>query len=165
MAKKDVMYSMRMSRTVRDGLARAAEKECRSVASLLNKIVTDYLTAHGYLDHPVEIREKRRFPRKKVALPARCQMPQSSSHGVHSGVVLDISEGGLRLSYPAGTGPHVSAYEGLPDFAVELQLPHNNRVELRCRTRHIRFSGDELQVGAAFEDGQPQLERLIRYLN
>jgi len=41
--KKDVIYCMRMSWRVRETLSRIAKKDHRSVASLLDKIVADYL--------------------------------------------------------------------------------------------------------------------------
>jgi len=63
--KKDVIYCMRMSRRVRETLSRIAKKDHRSVASLLYKIVADYLTKEGYLEGSEFDTERRRFPPKE----------------------------------------------------------------------------------------------------
>ena len=47
--KKDIVYSIRMSILVREALKRAAKKERRTVASLLDKIILDYLEEQRYL--------------------------------------------------------------------------------------------------------------------
>ncbi len=47
--KKDIVYSIRMNILVRDALKRAAIKERRTVASLLDKIILDYLEGERYL--------------------------------------------------------------------------------------------------------------------
>jgi hypothetical protein len=47
--KPAIMF--RVSRTeIRDALKRAAHDDVRSVSTLLEKIVGDWLAAHGYLD-------------------------------------------------------------------------------------------------------------------
>ena len=69
--KKDAVYSMRMTRRVLEALKFAAKIECRTVASLLDKIVTDHLARNGLLSGPEFGTERRRFPRKKLTVPAK----------------------------------------------------------------------------------------------
>ena len=47
--KKDTIYSLRLNSLVREALKNAAEMECRTMASLLNKIITDYLRKEGLI--------------------------------------------------------------------------------------------------------------------
>ena len=67
--KKDVIYSMRMNRQVRDALKKVAHKKHRTVASLLDKIISDYLEKEGYIDLHGIREERRRHARKKITLP------------------------------------------------------------------------------------------------
>ena len=69
--QKDTVYSMRMNSKVREALKRAAKKEYRTVASLLDKIITDYLEKEGFLLRPEFGAERRKFPRRKITLPAK----------------------------------------------------------------------------------------------
>ena len=56
--KPAIMF--RVNRTeIRDALKRAAQDDVRSVATLLEKIVGEWLTDHGYLSKPGEPASKR----------------------------------------------------------------------------------------------------------
>jgi len=74
--KKDVVYSIRMSILVRESLKRAAQQERRTVASLLDKIILDYLEDERYFQLSETesdrrgFQDRRGFKRKKIALPA-----------------------------------------------------------------------------------------------
>ncbi|MBW1821727.1 MAG: hypothetical protein JRI92_08165, partial [Deltaproteobacteria bacterium] len=74
--KKDVVYSIRMSVLVRESLKRAAREDRRTVASLLDKIILDYLENERNLQLSETetdrrgFQDRRRFKRKKIALPA-----------------------------------------------------------------------------------------------
>ena len=66
--KKDTIYSLRMSRMIREALKKAAEVECRTMASLLDKIITDYLKKEGLLTIHELSAERRRFSRESIPL-------------------------------------------------------------------------------------------------
>ncbi|MHC4458816.1 MAG: hypothetical protein ACYS0I_17365, partial [Planctomycetota bacterium] len=68
--KKDIVYSIRMSILVREALKRAAKKERRTVASLLDKIILDYLEEQRYLLPSETGSDRRNFNRSKITLPA-----------------------------------------------------------------------------------------------
>ncbi len=164
--KKDVIYSMRMSRRVREALKKAARRERRTVASLLDKVISDYLEREGFLPHNSTPEERRRFPRKQVTLPAITFLRTESEVKTFSSMVLDMSLGGVLFSYPKGSDIRLDSLGQLPRFVLAVQLPNGGHVlHLDCDTRRIAEVGDEIQVGATFSNlKDEELERLGSYL-
>jgi hypothetical protein len=151
--KKDVVYTMRMSSRVRDSLKLAARKERRTVASLLDKIISDYLETAGFLKDSVIGEEKRRFARKKVPLPAKTLLRQGSEVVAFASVILDISPGGVLVTHPKAAQMKFSFIGELPQFEIAFETPSAGReINLKCDGRHIRDTGSEIQIGAAFTD-------------
>lgn len=164
--KKDAVYTMRMSSRVREALKMAAKRERRTVASLLDKIITDYLAQEGYLRGPEFGTERRRFPRKKITVPARTFLKIGSKDEPFPGVVLDISMGGVLVTYPKGSEIRFSSTGELPHFEICLELPRlDEELCFDCNARHMRDTGNEIQVGAAFSNPKgDDLQRLNTYL-
>jgi len=164
--KKDAVYSMRMSMRVRETLKMAAKRERRTVASLLDKIITDYLANEGYLRGPEFGAERRRFPRKKITVPAKTFLRIGVKDEAFPGVVLDISMGGVLITYPKGSEIRFASTGELPHFEICLELPRlEEDLCFDCNARHMRDTGDEIQVGAAFRNPKGEdLQRLNTYL-
>ena len=164
--KKDKIYSLRMNSKVREALQRASNKERRSVASLLDKIIMDFLTQEGFLRDADFGAERRQFSRKKLTVPAETTFTEGQRQKAVSGVLLDISKGGALITYPKRSGFRFSSVGKLPDFGLELQIPGQADVlHFNCNAKHMRDTGDEIHVGASFRDAQDsQLEKLDEYL-
>ena len=164
--KKDAVYSMRMSSRVRDALKKAAVRERRTVASLLDKIITDHLAREGFLTGPEFGAERRRFPRRKITLPAKTFVKIESQDKAFPGVLLEISMGGLLVTYPKGSEIRFTSMGELPHLEVCFELPRQDEeICFECETRHMRDTGDEIQVGLAFRDPKgSHLQKLNSYL-
>jgi hypothetical protein len=164
--QKDTVYSMRMNSKVREALKRAAKKEYRTVASLLDKIITDYLEKEGFLLRPEFGAERRKFPRRKITLPAKTYLGAESKAASISGVVLDISKGGVLVTYAKGTNISFTSKGELPHLRVCFALPRARRdLSFECKACHMREEGHEIQVGASFiNPGEKDLQRLSTYL-
>ena len=156
-----------MSSEIRAALGEAANYDHRSVASLLDKIITDYLASKGYLDAPESAREMRRFHRKQLKVPARIAVHVGSGNGRFPIVVLDISMGGVLMTYPRNSKIQLSTVGHLPKFGLFLEGLHtDSEVRLDCEARHIHDTGEEIKVGAAFiEPKKDGLVILNEYLN
>lgn len=151
--KKDAVYCMRMNRRVRETLSRIAKKNHRSVASLLYKIVADYLTKEGYLEGLEFDTERRRFPRKKITLPVKTFMKAGSEEKVFPGAALDISMGGALVTYPKGSEMTFTYIGEHPLFELCFEQPQaNGDLRFSCEARHMRNTESEIQIGAAFND-------------
>jgi hypothetical protein len=155
-----------MSSTMRDVLRVAAEKDHRSVTSLLHKIIADHLEAAGFPLTENGAAERRRFPRKRVLLPAKTQLHPDKEVDTAPGLILDLSEGGVLLAFQKGSKVKITAIRERPSFEVAFQIPHTQE-ELRfnCNTRRMYDFENEIQVGATFDDPeQNHLQRLKNYL-
>ena len=160
--KKDTIYSLRMNRKVREALQRASNKERRTVASLLDKIITDFLSQEGYLSDVDFGAERRQFHRKKLTMPTETILKEGDDQKSVAGVVLDLSMGGALITYPKSSDVRFSSVGKLPDFGLNLKVPGKEDVlQFDCNTRHMRDTGDEIHIGASFSDPeQDQLQKL-----
>ena len=163
MMKKDAVYSMRMSSRVREALKKAAQKERRTVASLLDKVIIEYLCKEGHINLD---EERRNFSRTRITLPAKSVVSEGSLKKSFPGVVLDLSMGGVLLTYPKGSDIPFSSIGKLPRFELCIENPQSHeQLSLNCDTRHMRDTGSEIQVGASFvEPGKQELQKLAAYL-
>lgn len=164
--EKDAVYSMRMNSKIREALGRAAKKERRTVASLLDKVITDFLQKEGFFLGSEMSGERRRFHRKKVTLPATTILKSGSRSQAYPGVILNISRGGVLVTYAKGGDMQFTSKGELPHFRMCFSVPQS-RKELcfDCVARHMRDTGEEIQVGASFIDpSEEKLQRLAPYL-
>jgi hypothetical protein len=164
--KKDVVYPLRMSSRVREALNQSAKKDSRTVASLLDKIIIEHLSEEGYLRGPEFGTERREFPRKKITIPARTFVEADSEEKSFPGVVLDISMGGVLITYPKGSDIKFTSMGELPRFELCLELPRvDEKLCFDCDVRHMHDTGTEIQIGATFGDSEEDcLQMLNSYL-
>ena len=71
---------MRLNRHTRLLLQQAAQHERRSIASLIDKIITDYLKNEGYLKRSDRIEDQRSGCRKTTMLPAIAMQDPATGH-------------------------------------------------------------------------------------
>ena len=143
---------MRMSQKVRDLLNKAADGEGRTVASLLDKIIIDYLQRKGYLRRQDLKQDQRVVERKKIILPAIAMQERTGKAGNYPCLVRDISTGGVLLGFPKGSSFNISSRGELPRFQLALTIPDvPESVQFDCAARHMRDTGEEIQMGCMFE--------------
>ncbi|MBN1931009.1 MAG: hypothetical protein JW786_05290 [Desulfobacterales bacterium] len=164
--KKEIIYSMRMSRIVRDALKKAAKKECRTVASLLDKIITDYLVKEGILLNSHQDKDRRWFARKNISKPADICIHEASDIMTFPSMLLNISIAGVLLSYPKEYEPRIEM-KALPKFELFLELTQaGEKVCFNCETRRMLDSGHEILVGATFREiNEKNLQLLKTYID
>jgi hypothetical protein len=165
-AKKDVIFSMRINRRVRDALKEAAEQECRTVSSLLNKIIQDYLEREGFSKNSHSLKEQRKFPRKVVTLPAKATVKTKSGVRSFPSVIRNISTGGILISCYKGPNKLFTSTGECPHFQLSFQLPRTDEeICFECEPCHMRDDGKEIQIGAAFARPDKQsLQKLSSYV-
>ncbi|MBW2145981.1 MAG: PilZ domain-containing protein [Deltaproteobacteria bacterium] len=156
------MYSIRMNRSVLKSLKRAAYKDRRTVASLLDKIILDYLEKEGFVMLPDFGMERRRFQRKNVTLPATSLFKARSKVEPYPTVILNISQGGVLLTYPKNFGIKITSSRELPQFEILFTLPFNNeQVHFPCEAHHMSDNSKEIHIGASFsEPNKEELQKL-----
>jgi hypothetical protein len=156
-----------MNMGVREALQREAAKERRSLSSLLDKIIIDYLGKNGIVLREGFPGDQRRHPRSRVNLPARATVANGSKAKDYPCVVLDLALGGVLLTYPRGSDIQMVANGKLPSFELSFQLPRTgDELHFRCQARHITENNGGLQVGAMFDEpAEEALTKLQAYLN
>jgi len=137
------------------------------MASLLDKIVADYLEKQGYLAGKALGQERRKHPRIKTALPSvTYHRGGVASHSPISCVVLDLSLGGALVAYPRGSEIKDASIAEMPSFTLCFRLPRTEEeVSIKCHARRVFNIDNGLKIGAAFMDlGENHLHSLGAYL-
>ena len=142
--KKDVVYSIRMNILVRESLKRAARKERRTVASLLDKKILDYLEDGRYLQLSKAgtdrrgFQDRRAFKRKTITLPATLTINVGGKTDTFSCVILNIAMKGVLVSFPRDSKINLSTTGELPHFMLSFHLPQiKDKLQFYCETRRI----------------------------
>ncbi len=164
--KKDSTYSIRINRFVLEALKRAAKKERRTVASLLDKIILDYLEKEWFLPMPDFGEERRRFQRMMVTLPANSIVKVESNADTFPTVILNISIGGVLVTYPKGYGIKITSLRELSNFELSFTLPHtDDQLQFLCDARRIIDAPREIKIGATFKNpNEEDLRKLQTYI-
>ena len=165
--KKDTIYSLRLNSMIRDTLKKAAEVECRTVASLLDKIITDYLKKEGFLSRPELGAERRRFLRDSIPLTSRTILKTGEKIDSIPSVVRDISLGGVKLIFPKDAEIKITPSAMRSHFELCIDFPKDGQqLTFACDTRHIHRTDNEIQIGASFENmSLDAIQSLRGYLN
>ena len=164
--KKDIVYSIRMSLLVREALKRAAKKERRTVASLLDKVILNYLEEERYLLPHETGSDRRDFERSKITLPANTKVHLNGNHEVFPCVITEIAMGGVFLTYPKGSKVKEYFMQDIDFFNLSFRLPQTGEeLNFDCSTRRMVEVDGEIQVGAKLsEPNEVSLEKLQSFL-
>ena len=151
--KKDIVYSIRMSTLVREALKRAAKKERRTVASLLDKIILDFLEEERYLLPHETGSDRRNFQRSKITLPAITTVEVNGDREAFPCVITDIAMGGVFITYPKGSKIKEIFLRELERFNLSFKLPQTGEeLSFDCDARRMVEVDGEIQVGAILNE-------------
>jgi hypothetical protein len=83
-----------------------------------------------------------------------------------SGVILDLSLGGVLVTYPKGCEIKIPSIGELPSFKLSFQLPRTEEpLCFLCEARRMSDTGNEIHVGATFKDTDGEdFQKLQAYL-
>lgn len=158
--KKDVTICFRTNEELKHTLEKIAEVERRSLSSIIENIL------HGQIKNKTGLKgtkkERRRYQRKDVSLPAFVYKREAKESTLQTGMVMSISLGGLRISIPQD-------YDMVNDaeFDTIFSVPNEKTpVKMRCAIKRVTDAGDSTkELGADFVDGDfPSYQKLHRYL-
>ena len=149
--KKPITICFRTTEELRDVLEVVARQDSRSLSSLIELVLTDYLKKSRDYSGRDQM-EKRRYPRKQVTIPAYVEV---SYAGVtrHGGVILDLSLGGMRVSVPKECLSKIYERGENPLFETSFTLPSESKpVRVVCKPERVVPSDGNVYVGASFVD-------------
>ena len=163
--RKDKIFSLRLSAGMREALGAAARRDRRSIASLLEKIIADFLAKEGVQWERNEGYQNRRYhPRKYVSLPARLIIRQASETLDETEALIEnMSLGGSYVTYDNGEKPPWRLQASLRLIVRIPGMP--GLMELECRA--VRIIRDEQRVGVGLQYlgiGRENLDRIDRFL-
>ena len=161
-----------MSILVRESLKRAAVQERRTVASLLDKIILNYLEDERYLQLSETgtdrrgFQDRRIFKRKKIALPATLTIRVGGKTETFACVIIDIAMGGVLVNFPKSSKIKIGTAGDLPHFKLSFHLPQiEDKLHFQCDTLRIIEKDREIQIGAVIrEPDEETLKQLKFYL-
>lgn len=149
--KKDSLMCFRLSKNMRDSLAKLAREEKRSVSSMIEIILFSYLKEKKALKGLKK--DKRQHPRKSVSVPAFINQNLSGEKKLHAGSVTNVSLGGVHISIPQDIPGEIVIDPEKSKFEIIFTLPGESRpIRLTCESRRVVDSKDSLHVGASFVD-------------
>ncbi len=158
--KKDVTICFRTNEELKQALEKIADVERRSLSSIIENMLRSQVKDRMELKGTKK--ERRRYQRKDVSLPAFVYSQEAKESTLQTGIVNSISLGGLRISIPQD-------YEVIHDseFDTIFSIPNEKTpVKMRCTIKRITKGGDSTkELGADFIDGDfPSYQKLHRYL-
>jgi hypothetical protein len=159
--RKDITICFRTSKELRKSLEEVAREERRSLSALIQNALHDFVNQKKSLPSG---KEKRRHPRKEVFLPTLASLV--GTEGLHAGVILDISLGGLRLSVPKEYDFDIQKDDETARINILFTLPaEKSTVALKCKPNRIRQTNGETEVAVAFSDCDfPSYQKVQNYL-
>ena len=140
---RDTVICFRTSEGLRKALEKVSETDRRSLSSVIEKILYDYVERR----EPKGVNEeKRRYPRKKISAPA---LVTDLDGVVHAGMVNDISLGGLHISVPNEFQQEI---RGDSKISVVFTLPQSEKpLTMQCSPKYVRPNG-QISIGASLVD-------------
>jgi len=147
--KKDSIICFRVSKELHKSLAQIAHADRRSLSSMIEMILSTYLTDKQTFPGL----EMRRYPRKPVDIPTVISRQEFEQNG--KGFIADISLGGVRILIPKDFAQNVTMNSKGSKFNIIFDLPReHDPVKITCESTRVVDDGDNIVVGASFVDAE-----------
>jgi hypothetical protein len=149
--EKDTTICFQTTSDILNAITEIAEKESRSISSVVESIVYQHLKDNKALKGAFD--DRRRSERKHIRFPAFIGDPRWQRRDFVSGTVLDISFGGIRVSIPKGTTVKIDNYGEEAEFSVIFTVPDSLwPIHLKCSPRWVADTDEAVQMGARLMD-------------
>jgi hypothetical protein len=146
--EKDTTICFQTTSDVRDAVEKIAEKEDRSVSSVVESIVYQHLQDNKAFKRVFQ--NRRRSERKQVSFPTFIGDPRWQRRDFVAATILDISFGGIRVSIPKETRVKVDNYGEETAFSVIFTVPDTLwPIHVECIPKWVADSEKAVQIGAA----------------
>ena len=149
--RKDITICFRTDKAIRNSLESMANKDRQTISFVIETILYNHLKEKKALDSIG--REKRKYTRKQVSLPAFIMDSGQAAKDFKAGKVMDISLGGIRLSIPKGLDMAICTDDETNEFHIIFTIPDATQpINFKCKPKRVIECGKDLHVGAAFVD-------------
>jgi hypothetical protein len=148
MSKKSVIC-FRASEDLHESLQKVAQDEKRSLSSIIEFVLTDYL--HNRKISAAIKDERRQYKRKNISAATLIKHHNSGEAKYHTGSIIDISFGGVRIKMPSSIQYEIMNNPETSKLEIIFTLPNENLpIFITCEPRSIIKTDEAIQVGAAF---------------
>jgi len=159
--KKDSIICFRVSKDLHAALAHIAQKEKRSLSSIIEIVLSRY--AKENKSFKSLSKERRQYPRKGIVAPVLIKQHDSGETKLDTGSITDISLGGVRLTIPRDAKCVISNDANSCRFEIIFTLPNENKlVYLTCEPRRVMNDEESMHVGASFVDANFQSYKTLQ---
>ncbi len=159
--KKDSIICFRVSKDLHQSLIKIAQKEKRSLSSIIDIVLTNYVTDRKSFKGLTK--ERREYPRKGILAPVLIKQHASGETKLDTGSITDISLGGVRITMPKDTKCLISDDTQTYKFEIIFALPNENKlVYLTCEPRRVLNDEESICVGASFVDANFQSYKTLQ---
>jgi len=147
--KKNSLICFRASKALHESLAQIAHADRRSLSSMIEMILTNYLTDKKTFPGI----EMRKHPRKPVSLPT--VINQREFEQIGKGLIIDISLGGARILIPKDFEQNITINSKGSKFDIIFDLSaENNPIKMVCESIRVVDDDASIIVGAFFVDAE-----------
>lgn len=158
--KKQAIFSMRLNRNMKRVLEGLARSEKRSLSSLVENILADYLTEKGI---EWEHKERRSYPRKVIEMPARFHIRSRQASQDYEVSIKDMSEAGAYAVYEEIENIDKVLKKGVP-VKANLSIQISKRGEpltLNCDVVRISMDRQTMGLGLEYKKIRPEQRSII----
>ncbi len=158
---KATMISFRTTEVLGASLQRIARERKTTLSGFIDGILQEYLASQACQD--ILLRDRRQCQRQQESIPAIIRGRNGAGEFVAASRINDLSLGGIGLAGSRRTAG-VGAAGGMPvHFDVIFPLPRAERpVSIQCQAMHVHHAGDMIQIGASFDDADPDSYQALR---
>jgi len=159
--RKDSIICFRVSKDLHESLANIARKEKRSLSSIIEIVLSNYVTERKSFKNPTK--ERRQYPRKGIVAPVLIKQHDSGETKLDTGSITDISLGGVRITIPRDAKCVILNDAQTSQFEIIFTLPNENKlVYLTCEPRRVFNDEESMHVGASFVDANFQSYKTLQ---
>jgi len=157
------MCSFRIELRFKEELQTIAQKEGRSLSSLIGVILKHYLLSQkGDLSLQSITEDRRRCPRKEVLLPARWRILRGEDIVEHDVLIKNISAGGAYTEYVNGDLYRIFESEQPLSLELVAKLPGSSGpIELECEPTRFNIAEDRLGVGLHYTKIEKEASQVV----
>ena len=154
---KDSLICFRTSKELHESLVQVAKRERRSLSSIIEIILTNYLKEKTASPDV----EKRQYQRKVVSVPAVINQQDPGQRGI--GVITDISRGGAKVLIPKDFKHQTLIESKGSRFELVFNLSSENKpLRLSCESVRVLDAEENIHIGAAFVDANVESCKAIQ---
>jgi len=158
MTREDIIC-FRTSRHLHESLMKAAKKDRRSLSSMIEAVLQNYLKEREEFRDAAD--EKRQHPRKALCVPA--VIHQSDQQNMAVGAIEDISLSGVRIVLLKDFKQWTPVDSHGTKFEIVFNVPAENKpIRISCESARIVDEEDNLHIGAFFVDADFRSYRALQ---